>query len=130
MRARIILQAMPTRENINLPDANLEPCHVGVVYAMALEAASLEARLNGMISLQAANFAGKQGGLKGRSVVVVHAGAGEAKAEAATAGVLRGHRPHGGLAAGWAGGLNAKMRRGDVLMPDAILGEDGRPLAI
>jgi adenosylhomocysteine nucleosidase len=114
----------------NLPDANLEPCHVGVVYAMALEAASLEARLNGVISIQAANFAGKQGGLKGRSIVVVHAGAGERNAEAATTALILGHKPKWVISAGLAGGLNANMRRGDVLMPDAILGEDGRRLAI
>ena len=53
-------------------------CHVGLVFAMALEAEAFEKRLTGLISI-ASGWTTKQGGWKGRSVVVVHAGAGTRK---------------------------------------------------
>ena len=57
-----------------------------------LESAGLEARLGGVISIKASGFAGKQGGLKGRGIVVVHAGVGRANAERATAALIVGDR--------------------------------------
>jgi len=118
------------QNNHDLPDANLRPCHVGVVYALAMEAAGLEARLGGVISIRASGFAGRQGGLKGRGIVIVHAGVGRANAEKATEALIIGHKPRWIISAGLAGGLHPSVKRGDIVMPDAILTEDGKRLAI
>jgi adenosylhomocysteine nucleosidase len=120
----------PSSTSKVLPDANLRPCHVGIVYAMALEAASFEARLGGVISIQANGFTARQGGLNGRGIVVVHSGVGRKNAERATEALIFGHRPKWIISAGLAGGLHPGVKRGDIVMPDAILGEDGRRLAI
>src|SRR5262249_35764119 len=72
----------------------------------------------------------KQGGLKGRGVVAVHCGVGRENAAAATAALIAGHRPQWVISAGLAGGLQSDLMRGDILMPNAIVGEDGRRLAI
>ena len=122
---------MPQRSNVSdLPNANLRPCHVGIVYALALEAASFEARLGGAISIQAAGFTARQGGLNGRGIVVMHSGVGRKNAADATTALILGHRPQWIISAGLAGGLYPDVKRGDIVMPDAVLGEDGRRLAI
>jgi adenosylhomocysteine nucleosidase len=113
-----------------LPEANLPPCHVGVVFALALEAGSFEDRLAGKIAVRGSQFTAWQGGLNGRGVVVMHAGPGQLNAAAATTALILGHRPRWVISAGLAGGLHPSLKRGDVIMPDFILDEDGHRLAI
>jgi adenosylhomocysteine nucleosidase len=113
-----------------LGEAQLGACHVGIVFAMDLEAGAFEDRLNGLISIRGGKFAAKQGGLKGKGVVVVHSGVGRENAAAATGTLIAGHHPKWVISAGLAGGLQSDARRGDILMPNAIVGEDGRRLAI
>ncbi len=122
---------MSTRSTVhNFPEANLRPCHVGLVYALALEAASLEAQLSGVISINASGFTIRQGGLNRRGVVVIHAGVGKKNAEKAAKALIIGHRPKWVISAGLAGGLNPDVKRGDIVMADAVLSEAGRRLAI
>ena len=111
-------------------EAQLSPCHVGVVFAMDLEAGAFEDRLSGLISIRGSKFTANQGGLKGRGVVVVHGGVGRENAAAATSALIAGHQPNWVISAGLAGGLQSDIKRGDIVMPDAIMGEDGRRLAI
>jgi adenosylhomocysteine nucleosidase len=114
----------------NLPEANLPPCHVGVVFALGLEAGSLEDRLAGKIAVRGSQFTAWQGGLKGRSVVIVHSGAGQKNAALATTALILGHKPRWVISAGLACGLHPQVQRGDIVMPNCILGEDGQRLAI
>ncbi|HZZ30131.1 MAG TPA: hypothetical protein VFE46_19190 [Pirellulales bacterium] len=114
----------------DLPDANLPPCHVGVVFALALEAGALEDKLAGKIAVRGSHFTAWQGGLKGRGVVIVHSGVGQKNAAMAAAALIVGHKPRWLISAGLAGGLHPSVKRGDIIMPDCILGEDGRRLAI
>jgi adenosylhomocysteine nucleosidase len=113
-----------------LPEANLPPCHVGVVFALALEAGSFQDRLAGKIAVRGSQFTAWQGGLNGHGVVVMHAGPGQINAAAATTALILGHKPRWVISAGLAGGLHPSVKRGDVIMPDFIMGEDGRRLAI
>jgi adenosylhomocysteine nucleosidase len=112
------------------PAANLPICHVGLVYALAMEAGALEDKLQGLISIRGGKFTVRQGGLKNRGIVVIHAGIGQQNAAQAAETLIAGHRPQWVIAAGLAGGLHADVKRGDIVMPDCILGEDGRRLAI
>src|SRR5262245_5756051 len=122
------MSSAPRREP--LAEAQLAPCHVGLVFAMDLEAGAFEERLSGLISIRGSKFTAKQGGLKGRGVVVIHCGVGRVNAAAAATALIAGHRPKWVISAGLAGGLQSNVDRGDFVMPDAIMGEDGRRLAI
>jgi adenosylhomocysteine nucleosidase len=113
-----------------LSEANLPPCQVGLVFALALEGGAFEDRLAGKISVRGSRFTAWQGGLNGRSIVVIHAGIGQINAAAATTALILGHKPEWVISAGLAGGLHPALKRGDIVMPDSILGEDGRRLSI
>jgi len=113
-----------------LPSASLSPCHVGVVYALALEAAALEKRLTGVLSIRGKDFAVKQGGWKKNGVVVVTAGVGQKRVAQATELLIAGHRPRWIVSAGLAGGLRAGLKVGDIVMPDTLVSESGERLAI
>ncbi|HEY2760912.1 MAG TPA: hypothetical protein VGI75_09215 [Pirellulales bacterium] len=120
---------MPIISN-GLPDANLSACHVGVVFAMPLEAEPFERRLTGLIAIQSGKFAARQGGLNGKSVVVVRSGVDREQSAAATDSLILGHRPRWIVSAGLAGGLHADLKRNDIVMPNAILGDRGQRLSI
>ncbi|HEY2827236.1 MAG TPA: hypothetical protein VGJ04_06515 [Pirellulales bacterium] len=119
---------MPLDQKI--PTANLPPCHVGVVFALALEAGAFEDKLAGKIAVRGSHFTAWQGGLNGRGIVIVHAGIGQVNAAAATTALILGHKPQWIISAGLAGGLHPTVKRGDIIMPNSILSEDGRRLAI
>jgi adenosylhomocysteine nucleosidase len=121
---------MQSHRPSDLPAANLSACHVGVVYAMALEAAALEKRLTGVLSIRGKDFSAKQGGWKKNGVVVVSAGVGQKRAAQGTELLITGHRPRWVVAAGLAGGLRADLKVGDIVMPDCLLNENGDRLAI
>lgn len=113
-----------------VPPANLPPCHVGVIFALGIEAGAFEDRLSGTISIRGSKFAAKQGGLKGRGVVVIHSDVGRANAARAAEILIEGHRPQWIISAGLAGGLQPQLKRGDIVMADAIVDETGQRLAI
>jgi adenosylhomocysteine nucleosidase len=95
-----------------------------------MEAGAMEDRLRGVIAIRGGKYAVRQGGLKGRGIVVIHSGIGQKKAGEATEMLIAGHRPGWVISAGLAGGLREGVKREDIVMPDAILGEDGRRLTI
>jgi adenosylhomocysteine nucleosidase len=68
--------------------------------------------------------------MHGRSVVVVEAGLDQQSAAAGTQALIAGHRPAWVISAGFAGGLDRRVRRGDIVMADALVNGDGRRLAI
>jgi adenosylhomocysteine nucleosidase len=113
-----------------LAEAQIAPCHVGLVFAMDLEAGAFEDRLSGLIAIRGSKFTAKQGGLKGRGIVSVHSGVGRENAAAAAAALIAGHHPTWVISAGLAGGLQSNVNRGEIVMPSAIVAEDGRRLAI
>jgi adenosylhomocysteine nucleosidase len=110
--------------------ANLPPCHVGIVFAISLEAGPFEARLAGRISVHSSQFTVRQGGLNGRGIVAIQSGVGQVNAAAATTALILAHKPAWVISAGLAGGLQPSVNRGDIVMPDSIQTEDGRRLAI
>ena len=65
-------------------------------------------------------------------MAVIHSGVGRDKTCAAQAAevLIYGHRPKWVISAGLAGGLQPIVKLGDIVMPDAIVGEDGRRLTI
>jgi adenosylhomocysteine nucleosidase len=107
-----------------------EVCHVGLVFALAIEAGGLVDRLAGVVGTEGAGFTAREGGLDGRRVVVVEAGAGAKAAAAGTQVLLAGHKPRWVVSAGFAGALAPQLRQGDILMADRIADLTGHELEV
>jgi adenosylhomocysteine nucleosidase len=122
-------QAQPAEED-KPPKREPEVCHVGVVFALGIEAGGLVDLLQGVVRTQGAGFSAREGGLKGRRVVIVESGVGAEAAAQATAALIEGHKPRWLISAGFAGGLHESLAQGDILLADAIADAAGRQLAI
>jgi adenosylhomocysteine nucleosidase len=105
-------------------------CHVGLVFAMAIEAGGLVDRLAGVVATEGSGFVAREGGLDGRRLVVVESGAGAAAAAQATRALIQGHQPRWIVSAGFAGGLDERLAQGDILLPDQITDINDRRLDI
>jgi adenosylhomocysteine nucleosidase len=86
--------------------------------------------LSAAITTRGRGFTARTGLVAGRTVAIVRAGVGSARAWRATEALLVGHRPAWVISAGLAGGLQSDLRRGDIVMANAIQTLDGRRLAL
>lgn len=111
-------------------DTKLLPCHVGVVFALPLESGYFEDRLAGLISIKGHGFTIRTGGLDGRGVAVAIGGHGQDRARRAAEALIAGHRPKWVISAGFAGGLQLGLDRGDIVLADGIAGEHGERMSI
>ena len=119
-----------TAEEQGPPKREPEICHVGLVFALPIEAGGFVDKLSGAITTAGAGFIAREGGLAGRRMVVVESGAGCEQAAQATEALIHGHRPQWIISAGFAGGLDERLKQGDILVADSIAAPDGRNLAI
>lgn len=110
--------------------AKQRPCDVGLVFALGIEAGGLEDRLSGGVVTQAGGFRFVQGGLEGRHIVLVESGAGQQAAGNAAAALIEGHHPRWIVSAGFAGGLQPQLKRGDFLMANGVANLAGQSLGI
>ncbi|HVC93992.1 MAG TPA: hypothetical protein VND64_09895 [Pirellulales bacterium] len=108
----------------------LPRCEVGLVFALSIESGGFEDLLTGVVTMRGAGFVAKQGSLNGRGVVLVESGVGTLDAARGTQALLAGHKPSWIISAGFAGGLDPKLKRGDILMVDSLAEASGRRLAI
>jgi adenosylhomocysteine nucleosidase len=112
------------------PEEKKAVCHVGLVFALGIEAGGLVDRLAGVIRTEGAGFVAREGGLDGLRLLVVESGAGCQAAARATQSLILGHRPQWIISAGFAGGLDDRLAQGDILLADEITNSSGRVLAI
>ncbi|HEY5313969.1 MAG TPA: hypothetical protein VIK18_15675 [Pirellulales bacterium] len=103
---------------------------VGLVFALPIESGFLEDRLASKLTTRGRGFDVRTGMLADRSVAIVHSGVGAAGAGRATELLLAGHQPAWVISAGLAGGLRPELRRGHIVMADAIQALDGRRLTL
>jgi hypothetical protein len=75
------------------PEVKREVCHVGVVFALGIEAGGLADSLAGVVRTHAAGLVFREGGLDGRRVVMVESGVGRDAAARATQALILGHQP-------------------------------------
>jgi adenosylhomocysteine nucleosidase len=111
-------------------DAAAAPCHAGAVFALGIESGGFEDLLGGAVTTQGDGFSLRQGTLGGRRMAVVLAGAGRTKAARATEALIAGHHPQWILSAGFAGGLDARLGRHNVLLADHVADMAGNQLTI
>jgi len=129
-------QSRPQGSNATAPDDETSPprepqiCHVGVVFALGIEAGGLADRLQGLVATQGAGFTAREGAAEGKRVVLIESGAGQASAEQATASLIAGHAPRWIISAGFAGGLRDEVKPGHIVLADEIVDTQGQRLQI
>jgi adenosylhomocysteine nucleosidase len=111
-------------------EPSIDRAHVGVVFALGLEAGGLEDMLSGVVTIRGYGFALREGGLKGRRVLVACSGPGKARAAKVTEALIAGHRPLWVISAGFAGGLDPKLRRGDLLIVEQVVDASGQQIDV
>ena len=107
-----------------------EPCRVGIVYALGIEAGGLADLLDGVVTTRGRGLVVRRGDLKGRRVALIIAGAGRENATRATEALISGHEPQWVLSAGFAGGLQPELKRHDILMVDRLVDTAGNHLTL
>ncbi len=111
-------------------DAPRPVCHVGLVFALSIEAGALVDKLSGAIGTHGADFVAREGGLGGRRLVLVESGVGRERAARATEALIAGHQPRWVISAGFAGGLDNRLKQGDMLLADTIVDTQNRELSL
>jgi adenosylhomocysteine nucleosidase len=107
-----------------------EPCQLGVVFALGIEAGGLEDLLEGMVTTQGHGLLVREGRLKDRPLALILSGHGRQCAARATEALIAGHRPAWVLSAGFAGGLSPQLKRYDILVADHLVDTAGNQLTI
>jgi adenosylhomocysteine nucleosidase len=96
-------------------------CDVLVAMALDVEAGGFVDGLNDVSAVAGKGFTERFGRLgESLSIGVVETGIGEARARAAVEHAIAARQPQWVIAAGFAGGLNEEMKRGQFLMSDVV----------
>jgi len=129
-RQQVGSQLHAEEETSDAADEEQQPCHVGAVFALEIEAGCLVDLLEDKVATRGDGFLVRQGMLNGRRLALVLSGPGREAAAKATEALIAGHRPQWVLSAGLAGGLSPDLRRPDILMADQLLDTSGNKLSI
>ncbi len=112
------------------PAEEPKPCHLGFVFALGIDSVCFEDVLQGMLTILAGGLTIREGGLGGRRIAMILAGAGQHNARRATEILIDGHHPTRVVSAGFAGGLSPTLQRNDILIADRLLNLDGGELSV
>jgi adenosylhomocysteine nucleosidase len=112
------------------PDQEHLPCDVAFIYALGVESGGLVDYLKGSETSRHAHGMEHAGKLAGREVVIVESGVGQKAAARATAEAIQFYRPRWVISAGFAGGLEEKLRRGHMVMADEVANLAGERLSV
>lgn len=111
-------------------DAQPPRCDVGLVFALAIESGGLQDLLDGLLATRAGELTFRHGGLAGRGVTIVESGVGPQRAAAGTEALIAGHQPAWVISAGFAGGLDERLRLNDIVMAESVVNTDGGRLSL
>lgn len=100
-------------------------CAAGIVFAVAIEADAFVRLATDVVATRADDATIHEGLVAGRRVAWSVAGAGRVAAARAARLLVEGHRPRLLVSAGFAGGLDPAIRRGEVVRPSRAIAEDG-----
>lgn len=109
------------------PFANVD---IGIVCALNIEAGCFTDRLSVKTNIRGNGFEVVQGFLGKRPIAVMLCGVGAEAAMRGTAALLAGHAPRWVISAGFAGGLQPQIKRGDLVLATALQDLAGQQLAI
>lgn len=103
---------------------------IGVVFALRIEAGGFVDTLDDVISTRNDSVQTHVGVLTGIPITVVETGNGCSRARVAMQQMLDRHKPTWVISAGFAGSLATDLQRGDFLVADALVDEDGNCLHV
>jgi adenosylhomocysteine nucleosidase len=95
-------------------------CDIGFVFALGIESGCLEDRFANSSVVHAAGRRVRVGELAGHRIALVRTGMGQVAARRGTEHLLAGHRPKLVISAGFSGGLQPQVRRGDLVLADRV----------
>jgi adenosylhomocysteine nucleosidase len=110
--------------------ADLLPCDAAFIFALGIESGGLVDRLKSAETSRHAHGTEHAGKLAGREVAVIESGVGQRAAARATAEAIRFYQPRWVISAGFAGGLDERLRRGHIVMADEVLNVTGERLTV
>jgi len=111
-------------------DEERPSAEIAVAFALAIELGGFEDRLSGLVRTRGAGFTVRQGLLNQRPVLLLETGAGAAAARHAVDALIAGHRPRWVISAGFSGGLQPQLKRGDIVMANSLVNADHHRLAV
>jgi adenosylhomocysteine nucleosidase len=103
---------------------------VGILFASGSESGCLEDLLEGAVIIRSRQFVIREGGWKGRRVIVICSGPGWHNAAHATEVLIDGHQPRLVISAGFASALCPELKRNEILIADRLLTTEGGAVAI
>ncbi|MBI3462394.1 MAG: 5'-methylthioadenosine nucleosidase [Planctomycetes bacterium] len=103
---------------------------VAVVFALGIELGGFEDLLSGLVRTRGAGFTVRHGLLRERPILVLETGAGSAAARQAAEAIIAAHRPRWVISAGFSGGLQPRLKRGDIVMANSLVSSDHQSLTV
>jgi adenosylhomocysteine nucleosidase len=107
-----------------------QPSDLGVIFALAIEAGCFVDTLSQVRVTRGDGFIAKQGRRGNREIVVIESGPGEHRAAKAAHALIDAYRPRRIVSAGFAGGLDPRVRRQDLVVATSLVNASGSELAI
>jgi len=120
-------RAHPQRQNPS--DDDYLPCQAALVFALGIESGGLVDLLQGEETSRQAHGVERAGRLGPHEVVIVESGVGQRAAQRATVEAIRFYRPKWVVSTGFAGALDALLRKGHIVMADEVADLAGERLA-
>jgi len=105
------------------------PCHVAFIFALGIESGVLVDLLANSETSSHGHGVERAGKLAGREVAIVEGGVGQKSAARATVEAIKFYQPKWVVSAGFAGGLDEKLRRGHIVMADDVINAAGETIA-
>ncbi|MGA1617381.1 MAG: hypothetical protein ACO37F_02575 [Pirellulales bacterium] len=96
-------------------------CCLGIIFALPIEAHSFERTVSEVISYRANSLGISRGLLADRPIAWAVSGCGEVAAARAAQLIIDGHHPVRIVTAGFAGGLDPGLTRGQLVLPSQLL---------
>ena len=103
---------------------------IGVVFALGIEAGGFVDTLDNVVSTRADSTRIHSGDLHGIPVAVLETGVGCSRAREAVRQLLDARKLNWIVSAGFAGSLTAELPRGDFLIADSLVNDDGGCLSL
>lgn len=106
------------------------PCDIAVIFALGIETAGIEDRLEEVSRIKAHGFNVRQGYWDDLSIVIAESGPGMQRAAHAAEALIDAYRPEWVISSGFAGGLQEALRARDFLLADEVVNLEGKQLSL
>lgn len=116
--------------NKNDPEIDFARADIGMVCALGIESAAFLNRCLRVRKYKGDPFVFKGGLYDEIRIVIAHSGVGFARARKVTQALLDAHNPNFVLSIGFSGGLKPELKKGDIIVANAIGDEHGNELPV